>query len=111
MPHSAQRWYLPDELRETLQAHVQAYEGGYRAVGKRIGISGAALHRLLKGQAASSKALPALCRLFGLDLTDYLPLDPEQQAWLRLLDDLRLAGKDPQQLEQAMRTLASLPKL
>lgn len=105
-----QRWYLPEDLREALRKKVSVYEGGYRAVGHRIGISGASLHRLLTGQASSSKALPALCELFDVELVDYLPLTEEQLSWLRLLADAKRSGKDPAALEAAVRALTGLHK-
>lgn len=101
---------MPEGLRETLKDKVVAYEGGYRGVGKRIGISGASLHRLLKGQAASSKALPALCKLFSVDVLDYLPLTPDQLSWLRFLEDAKAAGRDPASFEAALRLSSAIPK-
>lgn len=89
---------------------MTAQPGGYRAVGKRLGISGASLNRLLVGKAASSWVVPELLKLFDLDVVEHLSLSDEQAAWLMLLEDLKKAGKDPAEIDASVRQLAGLPK-
>jgi len=102
------RWYLRDDLRALLRSKIdRAYGGeGYDVVAQRIGISGPALHDLLSGKTSSSFAVPALCKLYGIDPLEYLPLDEEQLEWLRILEELRASGKDPRAIVQSLRALA-----
>jgi hypothetical protein len=102
---------LRDDLRALLRSKVDKASGGegYDVVGARVGISGPGLHDLLSGKTSSSFAVPALCKLYGIDPLEYLPLDEEQLEWLHLLDELRSAGKDPRAILQNLRALALPP--
>jgi hypothetical protein len=104
MPPRGRRWYLNDDLRAVLRAKVVADEG-YDKVGKRVGTSGPNLHSLLHGKIASSTAVPALCKLYGIDPLEHLPLDEEQLEWLRILEELKAVGKDPRTVIKSFRDL------
>jgi hypothetical protein len=108
---SGRRWYLRDDLRALLRAKVDRETGGegYDVVAKRVGISGPALHDLLSGKTASSFAVPALCKLYGIDPLEYLPLDDEQLEWLRILEELKASGRDPKTVLKSFRDLALPP--
>jgi hypothetical protein len=86
---------LRDDLRSLLRSKVVADGRGYDEVAKLVGISGPNLHGLLSGKIASSFAVPALCKLYGIDPLEYLPLDDDQLEWLKLLEELKASGKDP----------------
>jgi hypothetical protein len=106
MSHPVRRWYLRDDLRALLRSKVVADGRGYDEVAKLVGISGPNLHGLLSGKIASSFAVPALCKLYGIDPLEYLPLDEEQLDWLKLLEELKASGKDPRALVSSLRSLA-----
>jgi hypothetical protein len=108
MAHGPRRWYLRDDLRLLLRGKVTDGDG-YDLVAKRVGISGPALHDLLSGKTASSFAVPALCRLYGIDPLEYLPLDDEQLEWLRILEELRATGRDAKSIVRNFRELALPP--
>jgi hypothetical protein len=95
---------MSEALRAILRAKVTA-DGGYDEVGKRIGISGPGLHDLLSGKTASSFAVPALYRLYSIDPLEHLPIDEEQMEWLRLLEEIRAAGRDPKAVVRTIREL------
>lgn len=105
MPPSGRRWYLRADLRELLRSKVVADGRGYDEIGRLVGISGPNLHGLLSGKIASSFAVPALCKLYGIDPMEYLPLDDEQLEWLRIFEELKASGKDPRSLVENFRAL------
>lgn len=111
MSSGGRRWYLRDDLRALLRAKVDRETGGdgYDVVAKRVGISGPALHDLLSGKTASSFAVPALCKLYGIDPLEYLPLDDEQLEWLRIFEELKATGRDPRTVLKSFRDLALPP--
>jgi len=96
---------LRDDLRALLRLKVDKATGGdgYDVVGARLGISGPGLHDLLSGKTSSSFVVPALCKMYGIDPLEYLPLDDEQLDWLHTLEELRSAGKDPRAILQNLR--------
>lgn len=106
MPHPVRRWYLREDLRALLLSKVTDDGRGYDVIGKQVGISGPNLHGLLNGKIASSFAVPALCKLYGIDPLEYLPLDEEQLDWLRVLEELKAAGRDPRSVVRIVRELA-----
>src|SRR5262245_46488870 len=107
MSHPGRRWYLNPALRPKIKQLIEAHEGSYRGVAKRLNISYASLHRLSSGVTKSSTVVPDLLRLFSLDLAEHLEvngeLNDEQIAWLQLLDDIRRAGKSPRAIETSVR--------
>jgi len=106
MSHPVRRWYLREDLRALLRSKVVADGRGYDEVAKLVGISGPNLHGLLSGKIASSFAVPALCKLYGIDPLEYLPLDDEQLEWLKLFEELKASGKDPRAFVKSLRDLA-----
>jgi hypothetical protein len=114
MSMSADRlWYLNPALRPRVKALIQAQEGSFRGVAKRIGVSYVSLNRLVNGVTQGATYLPALMKHLGLDLAEHVAVGEQltdaQIVWLKLLADLERAGIDPSKLEAAVRQLANLP--
>lgn len=115
MARDGRRWYLNPASRQKIKRLIEAEEGSYRAVGLRLGISYASLHRIAAGVTKSSWVIPDLLRHFELDPSEHLELGEdltdEQVAWLKLLSDLQQAGKDPAAIEASIRLLSGLPPI
>lgn len=103
---------MDDTLRKLLRAKVDKKQGGegYDVVGARLGISGPGLHDLLSGKTESSTVVPALCKLFGIDPLEHLPLDEHQLELLRILEKLKEAGRDPKTIVKSFRDISLPPE-
>lgn len=106
-------WYLNPALRPKVKALIQAHEGSFRAVARRIGVSHVSLNRLVNGVTSGATYLPALMKYLGLDLAEHVAVGEQltdaQVAWLKLLADIERAGLDPVEIEAGVRQLAHLP--
>lgn len=74
-----------------------------------MGVRGPTLHRFLNTPGAGSEALPRLCKLYGIDQFEHMDLDDWQREILRILEAAKDAGRDPEAIVGAFRTLTGIP--